>query len=96
MLDVLQVANDSDTVAHLKAQVGRSQQVYAGTVDTCAVEPVAVVQTQATKGHAIEFALGDDYTTREYRGLCRLPVDIHFVAEDGAETFDILRRAYDQ
>ena len=43
-VDVFEIAHNGDAVAHLEAEVGRSEEVYAGTVDASGVELVSVVE----------------------------------------------------
>ena len=45
-VNILEVAHNSEAVAHLEAEVGRCEKVDAGTVYTGGVEFVAVVQAQ--------------------------------------------------
>ena len=73
------LAYHGQTVAHLKAQVSRGQQLHAAAVDAGDVDAIRVTQVQRAQFAAVQFGTGDYDALRNELAVYGIPVDVFLV-----------------
>ena len=91
MLDVLDLPDHCDAVAHLKTKVRACDKIDACAVHTCDIELIRGMQAEGAELHTVIFGLGDKNAARHNRPFVHWPLFVDFWSDKSGEYLFVLK-----